>query len=91
VELYRGQYLTDCLYKGDIILTIQLLRGLEGEVRLYPGERVAQTAGGREGGTGPGYGESLSSLSVDLRMINYSISFDQAQHHNLRKKYFVQL
>ena len=58
-----GQFLTDCLYKGDIVLTIQLLRGLEGEVRLGHGERVAQTAGGRGGRTGPGYGESLSSPS----------------------------
>ena len=34
-----------------------------------------------------GYGESLSSLSEDLRMvINYSISSDQTQYHNLRKK-----
>ena len=67
--------------------TRQLLRGLEGEVRLDHGERVAQTAGGRGGGTGPGYGESLSSLSVDLRMvIYYSISSDQTQYHNLRKK-----
>jgi hypothetical protein len=49
-------------------LTIQLLRGLEGEVRLGHGERVVQTAGGRGGGTGPGYGETLSSLSVDLRI-----------------------
>jgi hypothetical protein len=48
-------------------LTIQLLRGLEGEVRLGHGERVAQTAGGRGGGTGTGYAESLSSPSVDLR------------------------
>ena len=43
--------------------------------------RRRQTAGGRGG---PGYGESLSCLSVDLRMvINYSINSDQTQEEEV--------
>ena len=35
-------------------------------------------------GLGAGYGESLSSLSVDLRMvINYSINSDQTQEEEV--------
>ena len=58
-----------------------LLRGVEGEVRQGHDGRLAQTAGVRGG---PGYGESLSSLSVDLRMvINYSINSDQTQEEEV--------
>ena len=61
------------LFSGDIILAIQ-----KSYIECWASD----------GGTGPGYGDSLSSLSVDLRMvINNSNSSDQTQIPILKKKF----
>ena len=49
-------------------------------MRLGHGKKVGQTAGSKGGGTGPGFGESLISLSVELKMVINNInSSDQSQ------------
>ena len=54
VVLYSRKCLTDCLYEGDIVLTMNLFEDKKDKLGcsvcdVLGGKRVTETAGGREG------------------------------------------